>query len=111
MVAPTSRLLRGIIAHMSSPSSEQHQRQQQQQQQQLQFWATANQNMLANLRLPVPPGAFFSQETKAYTKYEERKLTFIVPALINEYCNEFLQEENKTIYKRKIKESLLYLNS
>ncbi|KAL1447472.1 hypothetical protein WDU94_003633 [Cyamophila willieti] len=46
----------------------------------------------------------------ANTQYGERKLSYVVPSLLQQYCTEFVGEENPRIIKKKIKEKLIQEN-
>lgn len=47
------------------------------------------------------------QSSIAYTKYGERLVSFIMPQLLNKYCNDYINEEKIYIVKEKFKEQLL----
>lgn len=45
---------------------------------------------------------------RVYTiQYGEKRLEYILPTLLNKYCQEFLEEENKFLIKRKIRDTIL----
>lgn len=49
----------------------------------------------------------FSRPHVYTTQYGEKRLAYIVPTLLNSYCQDFLQEENKNTIKNNIKKSIL----
>uniref|UniRef100_A0A8D8YAF4 Uncharacterized protein n=1 Tax=Cacopsylla melanoneura TaxID=428564 RepID=A0A8D8YAF4_9HEMI len=49
-------------------------------------------------------------KSRADTQYGMRKLSFVVPTLLEKYCGEFIQEENLRIVKKNIKEKLIEEN-
>lgn len=40
-------------------------------------------------------------------QYGDRRLEYVIPKLLNQYCQQFLEENNKTVLKSKVKESIL----
>ncbi|KAL1447899.1 hypothetical protein WDU94_012397 [Cyamophila willieti] len=49
-------------------------------------------------------------KSRAATQYGMRRLSYVVPTLLEEYCDEFVQEENPRIFRKKIKEKLIEEN-
>ncbi|KAL1448652.1 hypothetical protein WDU94_006630 [Cyamophila willieti] len=40
-------------------------------------------------------------------RYGDRRLEYVIPTLLNQYCQQFLEEDNKLVLKIKLKESIL----
>ncbi|KAI5708017.1 hypothetical protein M8J77_014729 [Diaphorina citri] len=47
------------------------------------------------------------KKTFTYNKFGERKLSFKIPMLLNQFCQDFISEENKNLLKKKLKSSIL----
>lgn len=52
----------------------------------------------------------FNRPQVATIQYGQRRLEYIIPTLLNKYCQDFLNEENLTSLKKKIKTSIRYTN-
>lgn len=59
-------------------------------------------NQPHNLRLQR-----FARPRVKTVQYGEKRLEYFMPTLLNKFCQEFLEEENKFLLRRKIRDSIL----